>query len=83
MPSRWNTAGKRAIRSITSIRENKGEISTEKRNELSTHAAEAAKLGGLVRRHWGIENRCHWVFDMTFDGRPLPRPQRSRCENSP
>jgi hypothetical protein len=51
MPSRWNTAGKRAIRSITSIREHKGEISTEKRDELSTHAAEAAKLGGLVRRH--------------------------------
>ena len=23
-------------------------------------------LGCLICRHWGIENRCHWVLDMTF-----------------
>ncbi len=59
--------GLRSLVEITSIRGHKGEISTEKRYYLSTHAAEAAKLGDLVRRHWGIENRCHWVLDMTFD----------------
>ena len=20
-----------------------------------------------MRRHWGIENRCHWVLDVTFN----------------
>ena len=59
--------GLRSLVEITSIREHQGETSTEKRYYLSTHAAEAVKLGDLVRRHWGIENRCHWILDMTFD----------------
>ena len=34
---------------------------------LNSHAPDADLLGRLARRHWGIENRCHWVLDMTFD----------------
>lgn len=26
-----------------------------------------ASLAGFVRDHWGIENRLHWVRDVTFD----------------
>jgi len=31
----------------------------------------------MVRRHWGIENRCHWTLDMGFEkdpsnSQPLP-----------
>ena len=52
---------------ITSSRSLKGETSTEKRYYRSSHAPDTEKLGDLVRRHWGIENRCHWVLDMTFD----------------
>lgn len=26
----------------------------------------AAGLGKLIRAHWGIENRLHWVRDMTW-----------------
>jgi predicted transposase YbfD/YdcC len=26
-----------------------------------------AELAGHVRGHWGIENRIHWVRDVTFD----------------
>jgi Transposase DDE domain len=29
--------------------------------------ASAADLLGWWRNHWGIENRVHWVRDMTFD----------------
>jgi hypothetical protein len=29
--------------------------------------ADAAALLALVRGHWGIENRLHWVRDVTFD----------------
>lgn len=28
--------------------------------------ADAAQLTTLVRGHWGIENRLHWVRDVTF-----------------
>lgn len=29
--------------------------------------AEASRLSGLVRGHWCIENKSHWVRDVTFD----------------
>jgi predicted transposase YbfD/YdcC len=59
--------GLRSLVEVTSTRILKGETSTEKRYYLTSHAPDAEKLGDLVRRHWGIENRCHWVLDMTFD----------------
>ena len=33
---------------------------------LSRERADAARLLGLVRRHWGIENRLHYVRDVTL-----------------
>ena len=59
--------GLRSLVEITSTRELKGRTSTEKRYYLTSHAPEAERLGRLVRRHWGIENRSHWVLDVTFD----------------
>jgi hypothetical protein len=29
--------------------------------------ADATTLARGLRGHWGIENRCHWVRDVTFD----------------
>lgn len=29
--------------------------------------ADPARLSELIRRHWGIENRSHWVRDKTFE----------------
>jgi predicted transposase YbfD/YdcC len=34
---------------------------------LSPQQADAARLLTLVRGHWRIENRSHWVRDVTFD----------------
>ena len=60
--------GLRSVVEVTSTRElNNGSKSTEKRYYLTSHAPEAQKLLDLVRRHWGIENRCHWVLDVTFN----------------
>ena len=33
---------------------------------LSAQRAGAASLQRLVRGHWSIENRSHWVRDVTF-----------------
>jgi Transposase DDE domain len=30
-------------------------------------AMTAAELAAAIRGHWGIENRAHWVRDVTFD----------------
>lgn len=60
--------GLRTLVEITSSRElNNGKASTEKRYFLTSRAPVAEELLGLVRRHWGIENRCHWILDVTFD----------------
>jgi hypothetical protein len=33
---------------------------------LGPQRAKAARLLGLSRSHWGIENRLHWVRDVSF-----------------
>lgn len=34
---------------------------------LTTQDASPAQLAALIRGHWGIENRLHWVRDVTYD----------------
>jgi hypothetical protein len=34
---------------------------------LATAQADPARLAALVRGHWEIENRLHWVRGVTFD----------------
>ena len=34
---------------------------------LNPEQASSARLLELVRGHWSIENRSHWVRDVTFD----------------
>jgi hypothetical protein len=36
-------------------------------SRLGTGSAGALALLGYVRGHWTIENRLHWVRDVTFD----------------
>ena len=41
--------------------------STERRYYIGSAAdADAETVGSTIRRHWGIENRLHWVLDMAF-----------------
>jgi predicted transposase YbfD/YdcC len=46
---------------------------------LTPERAEAARLLALVRGHWSIENRSHWVRDVTFD----EDRSQVRCGNIP
>jgi predicted transposase YbfD/YdcC len=39
----------------------------------------AKRLLHVTRSHWGIENRLHWVLDMTF----AEDRNRSRCDHAP
>jgi predicted transposase YbfD/YdcC len=41
-------------------------VSTEARHYLSSLPADAALLQRVIRSHWGIENRLHWVLDLAF-----------------
>src|SRR5215210_4225584 len=41
-------------------------VSTEARHYLSSLPADAKLLNRVVRSHWGVENRLHWVLDLAF-----------------
>jgi predicted transposase YbfD/YdcC len=50
----------------------KGEVQTEWHYYISSHDIDAAQFNQQVRRHWSIENGCHWVLDVAF-GEDLSR----------
>lgn len=52
---------------IKSTRTLKGKTSIEERYYLSSLPADAVKLARCVRCHWGVENKVHYVMDVTFD----------------
>jgi len=52
---------------VESVRtENGVEGEPERRCFITSLAADAKAFRKLVRRHWGIENRLHWVLDVVF-----------------
>ena len=44
-----------------------GKSHEETRFYISSAPLDAARAGQAVRGHWGIENRLHWVLDVTFN----------------
>ena len=51
---------------VVSTRTVGNKSSSETRYYISSRAADAAVLTQAVRRHWSIENECHWVLDVCF-----------------
>jgi predicted transposase YbfD/YdcC len=43
-----------------------GKETVEVRYYISSLAPDVEQFARAVRGHWGIENSCHWVLDMTF-----------------
>lgn len=46
--------------------ERAGKVHRETRYYISSAAMDATRAAQAVRGHWGIENRLHWVLDVTF-----------------
>jgi len=53
------------VRAETRV-ESRGATRTETRYFVSSRALSAAQAAEAVRAHWSIENRLHWVLDVTF-----------------
>jgi predicted transposase YbfD/YdcC len=58
--------GLRSMVLVESERTIRGETSLERRAYISSLDAPAERFGLLVRRHWHVENKLHWVLDVTF-----------------
>jgi predicted transposase YbfD/YdcC len=63
-PERW-----RGLQSIGLVEREcleEGKRRLEQRYLITSIAAEARRLAGAVRGHWGVENRLHWRLDVVF-----------------
>ncbi len=47
-------------------REAKGVTASTSHYYVTSRRGTAAELGGLIRRHWAIENELHWCPDVSF-----------------
>jgi len=56
----------KSIGMVESRREVKDKIESETRYYLTSHEADAQLFASAVRGHWGIENKLHWIMDVTF-----------------
>ena len=65
-PGEFAFPGLKAIGMVRSETERDGIIARETRYYLCSTALGAEDLGRVVRGHWGIENRLHWVLDVVF-----------------
>jgi predicted transposase YbfD/YdcC len=58
--------GLKTIAIVTSLCLRDGKETIEVRYYISSLALGVKQLARAVRGHWGIENGCHWVLDVTY-----------------
>jgi predicted transposase YbfD/YdcC len=66
LPSKDQWANLTSIVMVVSERTIKGKTSKEIRFYLSSLKPVASRIAHAIRTHWGIENKVHWVLDVTF-----------------
>ena len=66
---------------VESERTVRGVTSRERRAYISSVVAPAARMFGLVRGHWHVENKLHWVLDVTFGEDRSTISKRNGAEN--
>jgi predicted transposase YbfD/YdcC len=59
--------GLAAVAKVTATREIAGKSTTSSRYFLLSKPLTAARLAQVVRSHWHIENRLHWMLDVVMD----------------
>lgn len=66
LPSKDEWANLTSIVMVVSERTIKGKTSKEIRFYLSSLKPVANRIAYAIRTHWGIENKVHWILDVTF-----------------
>lgn len=69
MDDKEQWSGLKSIAQVTSQRYIKktGKTSEEVRYYISSLDAYPAKMNQVIRSHWGVENKLHWVLDVIFN----------------
>ena len=71
--------GLRAVGKVEATRESDGNASTACRYHILSKQVSAARFLDVVRAHWHVENRLHWVLDVVMD----EDQSRARKDNGP
>lgn len=67
LAQRHDFPGLAAVAKVTATRASDGKSTTAERYYLLSKPLSAARLAAIVRAHWHIENRLHWVLDVVMD----------------
>ena len=65
-PGEFRFPGLTAIGMVESETERNGTIERDRRFYLCSSPLDVETFARVVRGHWGIENRLHWVLDVVF-----------------
>jgi predicted transposase YbfD/YdcC len=66
LPTCQQWPGAKTIIRVESVRETVDGGSTENRYYISSRSLTAKQAANAIRRHWSIENQCHWQLDVAF-----------------
>lgn len=67
MAKEWQWAGLKTLGKVERVREQTGRPpSVERAYYLCSIVPDARLLARCARAHWGVENKVHWVLDVTF-----------------
>jgi len=71
--------GLQALSKIEATGEIDGKATTACRHDILSEPLAAARFPDVVRTHWHVENRLHWVLDVVMD----EDQARARKDNAP
>ena len=78
LQERHQWPGLAAVGKITAIRQVGDRTSVESRYYLLSRAFPPERFNAIVREHWGVENRMHWMLDVVFN-EDQSRNRRDHC----
>lgn len=58
--------GLHSVGMVESLREINGEVTRERRYYLCSLKLDVETFARAVRSHWGVENKVHWIMDVSF-----------------
>jgi predicted transposase YbfD/YdcC len=64
LPPKWPDVA--AVVLVAREREVNGKRTDTAHYYITSRRGTAAELGGLIRRHWSVENELHWCLDVSF-----------------
>ena len=66
LPGFTQWKGLKSVGVTTTCSRRDGKETTEVRYLISSLEVDVKQFARAVRGHWGVENGCHWVLDLTF-----------------